>query len=82
MAYAYDTGAMGNFKMRKLHLFSLGLLVVFSTFMFYQELDAEENPKADVRNPQRIVSLCLPVTEIICQMGLEDRIVAAVLGES
>jgi len=67
--------------MRKLHLFFLWLLVILSVFIFNLDLDAGENPKADVRNPQRIVSLCLPVTEIICQMGLEDRIVGICEGD-
>jgi iron complex transport system substrate-binding protein len=67
--------------MRKLHLFLLWLSVILPVFMFYLELDAGENPKADVRNQHRIVSLCLPVTEIICQMGLEDRIVGICDGD-
>ena len=67
--------------MRKLHLFLLWLSVILPVFMFYLELDAGENLKADVRNPQRIVSLCLPVTEIICQMGLDDSIVGICGGD-
>ncbi len=67
--------------MRKLHLFFLGISGILSVLMFCLELDAGENPKADVRNPQRIVTLCLPVTEIICQMGLEDRIVGICEGD-
>ena len=81
MVYPYVPDAMGNFQMRKLHLFLLWLSVILPVFMFYLELDAGENPKADVRNQHRIVSLCLPVTEIICQMGLEDRIVGICDGD-
>ncbi len=67
--------------MRKFPLFFLGLSGILSVLMFCLELDAGENPKADERNPQRIVSLCLPVTEIICQMGMEDRIVGICEGD-
>ncbi len=56
----------------------ISFITVFSTI----ELVAVENPVANKRNkPERIVSLCLPVTEIFCQLGMENKIVGICEGD-
>lgn len=67
--------------MRKTQIFSIGLAGLLSVFIFHQELSAGENQKKGIHKPERILSLCLPVTEIICQLGMQDRIVGICEGD-
>lgn len=68
--------------MKKLLIFLIGFAGIFPIVLFLLRLSAGEDVKPERRDkPVRIVSLCLPVTEIICQLGLEDKIVGICSGE-
>ena len=67
--------------MRKFQISDLALVGILSASMFYQNLEARDDQGENAQKAQRIVSLCLPVTETICQLGMEDRIVGISEGD-
>lgn len=67
----------------KKHIVPLSIITgVFAIALTCQFSMADEKISPENRNKaEKIVSLCLPVTEIICQLGMEDKIVGICSGD-